>query len=343
VDLHVFWFLILGLLLTGYGVLDGFDLGVGILHLGVRKDEERRLLMNSIGPLWDGNEVWLVVLGGALFSAFPKAYAAVFSALYLPFMLILFALIFRAVSLEFRGKQDGPLWRAFWDSAFCVASTAAAFLFGVIVGTSILGLPIDKDGEFTGTLLDVFRPSSLLTGVFAVSVFAMHGSIYLYLKTEGELQQRIHGWMWTTFGLFLTMYLFVTIVTLTTVPASREKYEHLPWYGAAAVVTVVVLNVLAIANIPRAIYLGKPFYAFVSSSCTIAAFTFLFGANLFPNLLVSTTNPEYSLTVYNAASSDATLVLMAVIALLGMPFVLSYTVTVYYIFRGKVRLGKYSY
>jgi cytochrome d ubiquinol oxidase subunit II len=341
VDLHVFWFLILGLLLTGYGVLDGFDLGVGILHLWVRKDEERRILMNSIGPLWDGNEVWLVVLGGALFSAFPKAYAAVFSALYLPFMLILFALIFRGVSLEFRSKQDGPLWRAFWDTAFCVASTAATFLFGVIVGTSILGLPIDEHGDFTGTLLDVFRPYSLLTGVFAVSVFAMHGAIYLYLKTEGELQQRIHGWMWTTFWLFLALYITVTIYTQMRSP-SWEKYRHLPWIGVVAVVVVVVLNVLAIANIPRAIYLGKPFYAFISSSCTIAAFTFLFGATLFPNLLVST-KPEYSLTVYNAASSDATLVLMAVIALLGMPFVLSYTVTVYYIFRGKVRLGKYSY
>jgi cytochrome d ubiquinol oxidase subunit II len=343
VDLHVFWFLILGLLMSGYGILDGFDLGVGILHLFVRKDEERRIFMNSIGPLWDGNEVWLVVLGGALFSAFPKAYAAVFSALYLPFMLILFALIFRAVSLEFRSKQDGRLWRAFWDTAFCVASTLATFLFGVIVGTSILGLPIDANGEFTGTLLHVFRPYSILTGLFAVSVLAMHGSIYLYLKTEGELQQRIHGWMWRTFGLFLVMYIVVTIVTQTAISPSWEKYRHLPVLGIGAVVVVVVLNLLAIANIPRAIYLGKPFYAFVSSSCTIAAFTFLFGATLYPNLLVSTSNPEYSLTVYNASSSDATLLLLAIIALLGMPFVLSYTVTVYYIFRGKVRLGKYSY
>src|SRR5262249_6248035 len=148
-------------LLSGYGILDGFDLGVGILHLCVRKDEERRILMNSIGPLWDGNEVWLVVLGGAVFAAFPEAYAAVFSALYTPFMLVLFAVIFRAVSMEFRSKETWAWWRTAWDVAFFGASTLATFLFGVIVGDTMTGLPIGAGGEYQGTVLDLFRPYAL--------------------------------------------------------------------------------------------------------------------------------------------------------------------------------------
>ena len=338
--LHILWFTLLGVLLAGYAILDGFDLGVGILHLCVRKDGERRLFMNSIGPLWDGNEVWLVVFGGAMFAAFPRAYAAAFSGFYTPFMIILAALIFRGVSMEFRGKFEAPAWRAFWDIAFCAASALATFSFGVLVANCILGLPLGADGDFVRavTLADLLRPYPVLVGLFAVATFAMHGSIYLYLKTEGELQQRLHRWMWRTFGLFLALYVLVTIFTLTTIPRSTAKYQEYPWAWI-----VVVLNVLAIANIPRAIAQGRPLYAFVSSSCTIAAFTFLFGMTLFPNLIVSTLDPAYSLTVQKAAASEKTLTVMAVIAFLGMPFVLSYTIVIYWVFRGKVQVGRFSY
>ncbi|HEY7424887.1 MAG TPA: cytochrome d ubiquinol oxidase subunit II [Gemmataceae bacterium] len=338
--LHILWFTLLGVLLAGYGILDGFDLGVGILHLFVRKDGERRVFMNSIGPLWDGNEVWLVVFGGALFAAFPRAYAAAFSGFYTPFMIVLAALIFRGVSMEFRGKQEWPAWRMCWDVAFCAASALAAFTFGVLVGNCILGLPLGADGDFVRsvTLADLLRPYPALVGLFAVATFAMHGSIYLYLKTEGELQQRIHGWMWRTFGLFLVLYILVTIFTLTSIPRSTAKYGEYPW-----VWVVVALNVLAIANIPRAIYQGRPFDAFLSSSCAIAAFTFLFGLTLAPNLIVSTIDPAYSLTVARAASSDKTLQIMTIVACLGMPFVLSYTVAIYWVFRGKVRIDRFSY
>jgi cytochrome d ubiquinol oxidase subunit II len=338
--LHLLWFALLGVLLAGYAILDGFDLGVGILHLCVRKDEERRILMNSIGPLWDGNEVWLVVFGGALFAAFPRAYAAAFSGFYTPFMLILCGLIFRGVSMEFRSKQEWPAWRWFWDVAFCVASTLASFLFGVLVGNCIRGLPLGADGDFAASvsLRDLLQPYPLLTGLFAVATFAMHGSIYLYLKTTGDLQKRIHGWMWTTFGLFLVMYLLVTIFTLTTNPRSTGKYADHPWAWA-----IVVLNVLAIANIPRAIYKNRPLYAFLSSSCTIAAFTFLFGLTLWPNLIVSTVDPAYNLTLASAASTEKTLGIMTFVVVLGMPFVLSYTITIYWVFRGKVEIGKFSY
>jgi cytochrome d ubiquinol oxidase subunit II len=337
-DLNVTWFVLLGVLLVGYAVLDGFDLGVGILHLFVKDDTERRLLLNSIGPLWDGNEVWLVTFGGALFAAFPEAYATAFSSFYLAFMVLLLCLIFRAVSIEFRSKAEHRFWRGAWDAAFCASSTVATFLYGVAVGDSILGLPIGADREYAGTFLDLLRPYSLLVGLFAVATFAMHGSIYLYLKTEGDLQRRVHGWMWTTFGLFLVMYLVTTIFTLAQVPTATRNFERYPW-----VWLVVLLNVLAVANIPRAIYLGRPFYAFLSSCATIAAFTFLFGVALYPNLIASTLGPDKHLTVYNAASSQKTLGIMLVVALLGMPFVVTYTAVVYWVFRGKVKLGKFSY
>jgi len=337
-DLNLLWFGLLGVLLTGYAILDGFDLGVGILHLSVKDDTERRILMNSIGPLWDGNEVWLVTFGGALFAAFPHAYATAFSGFYLPFMLLLFALIFRAVSMEFRSKRPSPGWRRFWDGAFFTASTLATFLFGVAVGNSMQGMPIGADREFAGTIFDLLRPYPLLVGVFAVATFAMHGSIYLYLKTEGDLQQRVHGWMWRTFGIFLVLYMFVTVVTLATQPSAIRNFEQLPWAWG-----VVFLSILAIANIPRAIYQNRPFYAFVSSSCTIAALVFLFGVALFPNLIVSSLDSAWSLTIYNAASSPKTLGIMAIIAAIGMPFVAAYTGIIYWVFRGKVKLGSFSY
>jgi cytochrome d ubiquinol oxidase subunit II len=338
VDLHVLWFVLLGVLLTGYAILDGFDLGVGILHLAVKRDEERRILLNSIGPLWDGNEVWLVTFGGALFAAFPHAYATAFSTFYVPFMVLLFCLIFRAVSIEFRSKQEHPTWRQFWDVSFSAASALATFLFGVAVGSSMRGVPIGQDKEFAGTFASLIGPYPALVGLLAVALFAMHGSIYLYLKSEGELQQRVRGWMWRTFGLFLVMYMLTTIYTLATIPRAVKNFEVMPWAWV-----VVVLNVLAVANIPRAIFQRRPLYAFVSSSCTIAALMFLFGVALFPNLIVSTLDPDWSLTIYTAASSEKTLRIMRNIAFLGMPFVAAYTAVVYWVFRGKVKLGKLSY
>jgi cytochrome d ubiquinol oxidase subunit II len=294
--------------------------------------------MNSIGPIWDGNEVWLVTFGGALFAAFPEAYATVFSGFYTAFMALLFALIFRAVSIEFRSKKEGRVWRGFWDVSFCAASALVAFLFGVAVGNAMQGMPIGPDKEYQGAFVDLLRPYPILVGLFVVAIFAMHGSIYLYLKTEGALQRRIHDWMWRTFGIFLVFYLFTTIYTLTKVPLATRNLERHPWIWV-----IVVLNILAIANIPRAIYLSRPGYAFASSGATIAALTFLFGAALFPELIHSSLNPSWSLTIHNAASSQKTLRIMQVVAFLGFPFVLAYTSIVYWVFRGKVKLGKLSY
>ena len=338
--LQLIWFALVGVLMAGYAILDGFDLGVGILHLFARDDNERRVFMNSIGPLWDGNEVWLVVFGGALFAAFPAAYAAAFSGFYTGFMLLLCCLIFRGVSMEFRSKQPWPWWRQSWDVAFSLSSITATFLYGVVVGNCMQGLPLGPDGDLTRSLdvADLLNPYSILIGIFAVYTFAMHGSIYLYMKTQGPLQERIRGWMWVTFLLFLAHYILCSIATLRYVTRSIDKY-----YDHPILWIMPILNVLAIANIPRAIHLGKPMYAFFSSSCTIAAFTFAFGATLFPHMIVSTIDPAYSLTVANSASTEKSLGIMLGFAVLGLPFVLAYTATIYWVFRGKVEVGKFSY
>ena len=337
-DLNILWFILLGVLLTGYAILDGFDLGVGILHPGARNDRERRILMNSIGPLWDGNEVWLVTFGGALFAAFPHAYATAFSGYYLAFVLLLVALIFRAVSMEFRSKRESPAWRKFFDISFCGASALATWLFGVAVGNSMIGIPVGEDREYVGGFFNLLGPFPVLVGLFAVSMFAMHGAVYLYLKTDGDLQKRIHLWRWGTFFVFLAFFVGVTIYAVAAVPSATQNFRQFPWAWA-----VVVLNVLAIANIPRTIHHGRPLYAFITSCCSIAAFVFLFMVALYPNLIVSSLNPAWSLNVFNAASSQKTLGIMAIIALIGMPFVLTYTAIIYWVFRGKVELGKFSY
>jgi cytochrome d ubiquinol oxidase subunit II len=338
VDLNHLWFVLLGVLLAGYAILDGFDLGVGILHLAVRNEKDRRLSINAIGPLWDGNEVWLVTFGGALFAAFPNAYATVFSGFYVAFMLLLFALIFRAVSMEFRGKLDSRTWKRFWDCSFFGASLLATFLFGVAAGNALVGIPVDARGVYFGSFFNLIRPYPILIGLLTVSFAAMHGAIYLFLKTEHELQQLVHRWMWRGFGLTLITFMLATIFTLALMPDVVRNFREHPWAWA-----VVVLMVLAFANIPRAIFLDRPFYAFISSSLTIVAMVFLFSFSLFPNLVVSSFSPAFSLTIYSAASSQKTLKIMAIIALIGMPFVLAYTSAIYWAFRGKVRITDHSY
>lgn len=337
-DLNLLWFVLLGVLLAGYAILDGFDLGVGILHPAFRNESHRRLAINSIGPLWDGNEVWLVTFGGAMFAAFPNAYATVFSGFYVAFMMLLFALIFRAVSMEFRGKRDSQAWKRFWDYSFFGASLLATFLFGVAAGNALIGIPVDANGIFTGSFFDLIRPYPILIGLLTVSFATMHGAIYLFLKTEHELQQIVHRWMWRGFGLTLVTFMLATIFTLALDSDAVMNFREHPWAWS-----VVVLMVLAFANIPRAIFLDRPFYAFISSSLTILAMVFLFSFSLFPNMVVSNTSPAFSLTIYNASSSQKTLKIMAIIALIGMPFVLAYTAAIYWAFRGKVRITDTSY
>lgn len=337
-DLNLIWFVLLGILLAGYAVLDGFDLGVGILHPLARSDEERRLVMSSIGPIWDGNEVWLITFGGALFAAFPEAYATIFSAFYTPFMLLLFCLIFRGVSLEFRGKVSSRQWRSLWDYAFFGSSLVATFLFGVTTANGLLGIPLDERGEFTGGIHDLLGPYPVLVGLLTVAMFALHGGLYLHMKTEGGTQRLFYRWIWHAWGLYLVLWNLATMYTLAEIPRATANFHEAPW-----ALGVVVINVLAMANIPRCIFHRKIGQAFISSAVGIFCQVTLMGVALFPNLVTASNDPAFSLTVYNAASSDKTLKIMLIIAIIGMPAVVSYTAVVYWTFRGKVTDDVYGH
>lgn len=337
-DLNVIWFVLLGVLLAGYAILDGFDLGVGILHPLARTDTERRLAISSIGPIWDGNEVWLVTFGGALLAAFPEAYATIFEGFYNAFMLLLFCLIFRGVSLEFRSKNPSTIWRACWDYAFFGSSLVASFLFGLLVGNGLAGIKLNERGEFAGTFAELLQPFPILVGVMTVVMFAMHGALYLHLKTEGELQSRIGRWIWHTWGAFLVFFNLTTTATLVMVPQARPNLEHAPWIAG-----FVIVNVLAIANIPRCVFYQKFGWAFLSSCLTIACQVMLVGFALFPNLVTASNAGDRidSITIYNGASSQTTLKIMLIFALIGMPLVLTYTGIVYWTFRGKAKVDAY--
>lgn len=337
-DLNTIWFGLVGALLTGYAILDGFDLGVGALHLFTKTDTERRLMINSIGPVWDGNEVWLVTGGGALFAAFPEVYATSFSGFYLAMMLLLCALIFRAVAIEFRSKRESQYWRRSWDIGFSAASILGALLVGVALGNIAWGIPLDGKHVFIGSFLGLLHPYALLVGITTVALFMMHGAIYVVMKTEGELRQKIRGWINNTIIFFIACYVATTLFTLLSRPHLTDNISSNPW-----LFVVPVLNMLAIANIPREIHHERYFRAFLSSCAALAALMLLFGINMYPNLILSNPLIENSLTIYNGASSQKTLQIMGIIALIGMPVVIAYTSLVYWIFRGKVKLDSHSY
>lgn len=337
-DLNTIWFMLVGILFTGYAVLDGFDLGIGALHLFTHTDEERRVMINAIGPVWDGNEVWLVTGGGALFAAFPEAYATVFSGFYIAFMLFLLALIFRAVAIEFRSKQPMRWWRTMWDVGFAVGSVLAAFLLGVAMGNIAHGIPLNARHVFSGTFFDLIKPYTILTGITTVALFTMHGSIYGVLKTTGELHDKLRRWVKNTIIFFVLMYVITTMYTLLYVPHMATLIEAHP-----VLFVVPLITVLAIANVPREYYYNRDFRAFLSSCVAVISLLVLFGLGIFPNMVYSAPNPANSLTIYNAASSPRTLRIMLTIAAIGMPLVIAYTSSIYYIFRGKVELTEHSY
>ena len=339
IDLNSLWFGLVGLLFIGYAILDGFDLGVGALHLLTHTDAERRVMMNSIGPVWGGNEVWLVTGGGALFAAFPEVYASAFSGFYIPLMLLLFALIFRAVAIEFRSKRESKVWRQAWDISFTGASILGSLLIGVALGNIAWGIPLNENHVYVGGFFDLLNPYALLVGVTTVALFMMHGAIYVTLKTEGEMHDKVRGWINNTIIFFIICYATTTMATLLYVPHMTNNIRENPVLFA-----LPLLNMLAIANIPREIHHGRDFRAFLSSAFAVFFLLVLFGLDMFPYIILSSIDPvNNSLTIYNAASSQKTLGIMAIIALIGMPLVLGYTTTIYWVFRGKVKLDKSSY
>jgi cytochrome d ubiquinol oxidase subunit II len=339
VSLADLWFVLFILIVAGYLILDGFDMGVGILHLPLaRNDLERRTMLNSIGPIWDGNEVWLVLAGGVLFACFPLVYASLFSGFYLATMLVLVTLILRAVAIEFRSKEPSPRWRAGWDLLFAASSLGLAFLLGVAFGNIVRGVPIDADGDISVGLIELLSPFALLVGATTVAMFALHGALYLRMKLQGELMARLEAWMPR---LALAFFVLNTLVVAWLVVEGSQitgRYTEDIWpvvFPAAALVALLVAW--------RLLRAGRDFQAFVASGAMIGLLIVSAAIGLYPNLLISTTDSAYNLTVTNAAAAENTLTVALVVAIIGMPFVLLYTAGVYYIFRGRTTVEPEGY
>jgi cytochrome d ubiquinol oxidase subunit II len=337
-DLNIIWFILLGVLIAGYAILDGFDLGVGMLHLGAKGDDNRRIMLNAIGPVWDGNEVWLLTAGGALFAAFPDVYATVFSGFYTAFMLFLAVLIFRAVSIEFRSKVESPSWRKIWDGTFSVCSYMIALLLGVTLANIVTGVPVGIDKEFAGSFFGLLQPYAIVFGISSVLMMRMHGTIYMTMKTDGDFQKYFVKKVNRILILFIGSYVVLHSWTIIVFPNLIDNYTANP-----ILFIFPALIILSALMIPGFVKRAKYFRAFVMSSSIILFSIAMVAAGIFPNLLLSNPDAANSLTIYNAASSQATLSNMLIIAIIGVPIVLGYTIFVYRIFKGKVELDETSY
>ncbi|MBC8180701.1 cytochrome d ubiquinol oxidase subunit II [candidate division KSB1 bacterium] len=326
------WYILIGVLLLGYAILDGFDLGVGaLLPFLAKNKEDKRKLFNAVGPFWDGNEVWLLTGGGALFAAFPHAYATVFSGFYLALMLVLFSLIFRAVSLEFWSYEEKG--KTFWEWAFVIGSFLPALLFGVALGNVIVGVPLDGNMEFTGNFFTLLRPFPLVVGLLGLAAILMQGVTYAALKTTGEVQTRAKQLTNTIWIAFIALFALSFIVALIFM--SGILTNVLAWI--AAVVVLVGWYMVRVA-----VKKGKEGQAFLMSSLAFVGLWGIVGAIHFPNV-VKAKDAALSITIYNGSSSQLSLTVMLIIALIGMPVVIFYTAYVYKIFKGKVVLNGDGY
>ncbi|QVQ51652.1 cytochrome d ubiquinol oxidase subunit II [Spiractinospora alimapuensis] len=323
-DLVVIWFIAIAVLWIGYLVLEGFDFGVGILLPFVGKDNTgRRVMINSIGPVWDGNEVWLITAGGAMFAAFPAWYASVFSGFYIPLLLILLALIGRGVAFEYRGKRDSDRWRAGWDATIFLGSAVPAFLWGVAFGNFLRGVELDSDHIMTAGLLNLLNPYALLGGITTLSLFILHGAVFLTLKTDGEVRTRARR---AALGSAVVAVPAAAVFLLWTQVAHGKTWTWFPVVAAALALCAAVL--LAIR--------GREGWSFTATATAIgAAGVSIFGA-LFPDLLPSTIDPAYGLDVYNASSAEYTLTVMSWVAVFFLPLVILYQGWSYWVFRKRV-------
>lgn len=337
--LQTTWYVLYIAIISGYVILDGFDLGVGMLSPFIaHNDHDRRILLNSIGPVWDGNEVWLVLGGGALFAAFPLVYASLFSGFYLAMMLVLLVLIMRTVAIEFRSKRPEAWWRSLWDWTFTISSFGITILLGVALGNVIRGISLDQQGNMNVNLLDLLNPYSITLGLVAVAMLCLHGAIFLTQKAEGALLERIKNLIPKLLIAFFVLMTILIVWTLLRSEQFTQNFKDRPW-----TVVFPVLAFIAIVSAWRFVRRGAYLSAFLASATMIALLLGAVACGMYPVMLRSTTNSAYDLTVQNASAAQETLTVMFVIALIGMPFVLLYTAGVYYFFRGKVELDDESY
>ncbi len=328
--LQVIWFVLWGLLWAIYFMLDGFTLGAGMLHPFIARDErQRQQVIRTFGPVWDGNEVWLITAGGATFAAFPTTYALMFSYLYAPLLLLLFGLIVRGVSFEFRGLRDSPAWKRGWDWTILLSSLVIALLFGVAFGNIFQGLPMDAAG-YHGSLLALLNPYGLLSGVLFVLLFLEHGALYLAVKTGGELQERAQR---TAKGLW-PLLLAVAVAFLAFTAPATGLYDN--FRAQPALWAVPLLAALELVTVRLLLGRGKLLRAFAASCAAIVLVVATGIIGLFPDLIPSSLDPAYSLSMTNSSSSPYTLTIMTVVAAIFVPIVIAYKIWIYRIFRGPV-------
>jgi cytochrome d ubiquinol oxidase subunit II len=326
-----FWFILITLLWTGFFVLEGFDLGVGMLHGIVGRDEAgRRTVINTIGPLWDGNEVWLIVAGAAIFAAFPGWYATWFSGLYLALVLLLAALMARGTSFEFRGKRDSAAWRRMWDGLLTGGSLLVPLLIGIALGDLLAGLPIDKSQNYTGTFWDLFQPYGVYTGITLVAICVLHGAAFITLKTTGDVADRAAA-VAARSGPAVAL-IVIGWAVWTHITAGKGFWPNPVEIG----IVIVVIAAAWLAHDRRE---GG---AFTCSTITIALATLTLFTDLYPNVMISSTNSAYNLTIANTASPSYTLKLMSIVAIVFLPVVLVYTAWNYYVFRKRISSSDFA-
>lgn len=338
IDYPTLWFLVVGATFSGYAILDGFDLGAGALHLFLNKEESRRIALNAVGPVWDGNEVWLVIGGGTLFAGFPVLYGTLLSAMYIPFVLFLLFIILRAVAIEFRSKEEMTWWRKTWDVVYSFSSIMLALCLGIVLGNVLQGMPLDENYEFQGDWLSFFNPYAILTGLTVLALMTLHGGIYLCLKTEGKLFDKVERLVKYAIIAFVILFSLLSLYSLIYYPHLSNRLKEIPY-----LFIVPLLGILSIANVPRLVSKQKFLRAFIFSSLTFSFLLVTVAIELYPQLLHSKNNIENSITIYNAASSDKSLGIMLTFVAIGVPLIIGYTYFVYKAFWGKVKLDETSY
>lgn len=337
--LQLLVYCLLGIAVTMYVVLDGFDLGVGSLQIFAGDDRNRRIFLNSIGPFWDGNEVWLIIIVGVMFVGFPDVYASVLSGFYVMLMCFLCGIIFRAVAIEFRSKMPSLRWRYTWDTVFWLASLVITFGAGIALGNLIKGVPLDADRELYYPFYRLFGWYPIYFGIFSIILFAMHGNHFLLMKTDGYVQDRVRSWAPYTISLFILTFIGLTFFTWIECPHMLDNFLAHPIFWAVPALLVCVIAA-------KCFFVAKHMYGwgFFMSMLTIALMFSLYTIGTFPKIVISSTNPEkLSLTLYNASSSYTTLSVTMIIACIGVPIVLGYGWLLYHIFRGKTELHDHSY